>query len=513
MDPEEFKKFAKEAIDYIVDYNENIRERNVLPNVQPGYLRKLLPTEVPENAERWTEIIPDIERYIMPGITHWNSPMFNAYFPAGNSYPSIVGDILSAGIGCVGFNWMTSPACTELEVIVLDWLAKLINLPEHFLASSSGPGGGIIQTSGSEGILVALITAKDKMVRRMQTKFPDLDDGIIKAKLVAYSSDQSNSAIEKAGLLGSMKVRLLPCDNMGRLPANLLQEAITEDRNKGLIPCFVIATLGTTGTCGFDDLTQLGEVCHREKLWLHVDAAYAGAAFMCPEYQYLMAGVEYADSYNMNPHKWMLVNFDCSAFWIKNRNDLTNAFTVERIYLKDRNDTKEKYAPDFRNWEIPLGRRFRALKLWLTMRLYGVTNLQNFIRKQCSVAKHFESLVLQDCRFELITPASMGLVCFRLKGEDSLSKELLNMITDKRELYMNAGIFHGKYFLRYAISSRFMEIKDVEVGWNMIVSHAELLLARSRIIGNIITVNHNDEKKTDKTWENMLDEPILTING
>ncbi|XP_073988427.1 aromatic-L-amino-acid decarboxylase-like isoform X2 [Rhodnius prolixus] len=511
MDSEEFKKFAKEAIDYIVDYNENVRERTVLPNVQPGYLSRLIPREVPENPEHWTQIIPDIERLIMPGITHWHSPMFNAYFPAGQSYPSIVGDILSAGIGCVGFNWMTSPACTELEVIVMDWLAKLLHLPEHFLASSNGPGGGILQQSGSEGILVALITAKDKMVRKVQGRYPDWDDGLIKAKLVAYSSDQSNSAIEKAGLLGSMKIRLLPSDNMGRIQPKLLQEAIIEDKNKGLIPCFVVATLGTTGICAFDDLNQVGEVCQKENVWLHVDAAYAGAAFMCPEYQYLLAGVEYADSFNMNPHKWLLINFDCSAFWIKNRNDLLNAFSVDRVYLRDRGDAREKYAPDYRNWEIPLGRRFRSLKLWLTLRLYGVTNLRNYIRKQCALAKHFESLVRQDSRFELVSPAIMGLACFRLKGEDSLTKELLKLITDKRELYMNAGSLRGKYFIRYAICSRFMEYKDVQIAWNIIVTQADLILARTRIIENIITMN--SEKKNNKTWEKALEESMVSIQG
>ncbi|KAK9506252.1 hypothetical protein O3M35_008221 [Rhynocoris fuscipes] len=474
MNAEEFEKLAKEVIEYIVDYNGKLRSRNVLPDVEPGYLHHLIPSDAPENPDHWTKIIPDFDRFIMPGITHWNSPMFNAFYVSAGCYPSIVADLLSCGIATIGIHWLSSPAVTELEVIVLDWLAKLMNLPEHFLASSPGSGGGIIQGSASEGIFVALITAKDKMVKRLQAKFPDWEEGLIKAKLVAYASDQSNSSCEKAGRIGSMKIRLLASDDQGRLRADALQKAILEDRNKGLIPCFVMATLGTTGTCAFDDISAVGKICNAEKIWLHIDAAYAGAAFICPEFQYLMAGVEYADSFCMNPHKWLLTTFNCSAFWVKDRHDLTNLFSVDRPYLKaNSGDVNGKYAPDFRNWELPLGRSFRALKLWLTLRLYGVRNLQNYIRNHCDLAKHFESLVLQDNRFELVCPAIMGLVCFRLKGEDSLSMELLKSITDERKLYMVAGIFHGKYFIRYAICSRYMEIKDVELGWNIIVSHAD----------------------------------------
>ncbi|XP_014259569.1 aromatic-L-amino-acid decarboxylase-like [Cimex lectularius] len=506
MDPKEFKKFAKEAIDYVVEYNENIRDRTVLPDISPGYLHTLLPEEVPKHPEHWTEIIPDIERFIMPGITHWNSPMFNAYFPAGQSYPSIVGDILSSGIGCIGFNWMTSPACTELEVIVLDWLAKLMHLPEHFLAKSKGPGGGIIQGSGSEGILVALIIAKDKMVKMVKKNHPDWDEELIKTKLVAYSSDQSNSSIEKAGLLGSMKTRLIPSDEHGRLDGNSLKAAFLEDKKKGLLPCFVVATLGTTGTCAFDNLNEIGPICQNEHVWLHVDAAYAGAAFICPEYTYLMGGVEYADSFNMNPHKWLLINFDCSAFWIKDRNCLIDAFCVDRIYLQEKCNTDKKWCPDFRNWEISLGRRFRALKLWLTLRLYGTLNLQAYIRKHISLAKQFELYVKQDSRFELITPASMGLVCFRIKGEDKITKDLVTALINKKRIYVNAATFKDKYFIRYAICSRYMEQEDVQLAWKMITTEASLILAKKEIkLDEFIAHDKNE----NNLWGKVLEESLV----
>ncbi|CAH1389039.1 unnamed protein product [Nezara viridula] len=298
MDPEDFKQMAKEAIDYIVDYIESVGNRAVLPNVEPGYLHHIIPKEAPEHPDDWRQIIPDIEEKIMPGITHWNSPMFNAYFPGGYSYPSVIGDLLSSGIGCIGFNWLLSPACTELEVIVLDWLAKMMDLPDFYLASSDGPGGGIIQTSGSEGILVALLIAKHKLTRQILENDPSLDENTIKGKLIAYSCDQSNSCVEKAGLLGSMKTRLLQADNAGRLVASTLLDAITQDKENGLIPCFVVATLGTTGTCAFDDLSEIGPICRREGIWLHVDAAYAGFICSCHKCCLYMPGISLSNERN-----------------------------------------------------------------------------------------------------------------------------------------------------------------------------------------------------------------------
>ncbi|BET00445.1 Pyridoxal-dependent decarboxylase conserved domain [Nesidiocoris tenuis] len=501
MDAEEFRKHAKMAIDYIIDYNENIRNRQVLPSVEPGYLHKLIPSTAPAAPEDWSVIIPDIERFIQPGLTHWNSPNFNGFFPAGNSYPSIFGEILSAGLGCVGFNWMLSPACTELEVIVLDWLAKLMGLPEHFLAEAPGPGGGIIQGSGSEGILVALLTAKERTVRQIKPLHPNIDEGTVKAKLVAYFSDQSNSAVEKACLLGSVRIRPIKSNPNGTLKACQLKNAIVEDRENGLIPCFVVATLGTTATCAFDDLTQIGSICEAEGVWLHVDAAYAGAAFVCPEYRYLMAGLEYADSLNMNPHKWLLVNFDCSCFWVKDRAHLLNAFTVDRDYLRDHYSEimRQNWAPNFRNWEIPLGRRFRALKLWITLRMFGESNLRNFIRKQVSMAKRFESKIQADSRFELCAPVCLGLVCFRIVGEEFLTRELLSVVLDSRELFLNGATLHGKYFLRYAICSRDMDLSDVDKGWTIISNATEAVFSRhanksQQVIADMTNANVNTLK-------------------
>ncbi|VVC42125.1 Hypothetical protein CINCED_3A006683 [Cinara cedri] len=415
MDSESFRECGKTVVDYIASYVDNIRDRPVLSTMKPGYLYELVPPEAPVKGEDWKTVLADVEKIIMPGITHWNSPQFHAYFPTGNSFPSIVGDMLSNGIGCIGFSWITSPACTELEVQVMNWFGKILDLPKEFLNESEGPGGGILQGSASEATLVCLLAAKDRTVKRIKMLNPNMDEGMIKSKLVAYTSNQSNSSVEKAGLLGSMPMRLLNVDNNGQMTGSILAKAIAEDVAKGLIPCYVVATLGTTGTCAFDRLEELGPICNENNIWLHIDAAYAGAAFVLPEYRHHMAGVKYADSFDVNLHKWLLVNFDCSAMWVKNATHLVDAFNVDRIYLKHSYQSEDPQLPDYRHWQIPLGRRFRALKMWFVLRLYGVEGLQAHIKKQVYLAELFGKFVEQDARFEIVMPVTMGLVCFRLK--------------------------------------------------------------------------------------------------
>lgn len=298
---------------------------------------------------------------------------------------------------------------------------------------------------------------------------PTLKEADIKGKLVAYSSDQSNSSVEKAGLLGSMPMRLLPADENGKLQASVLLEAVHKDKEAGLIPCYCVANVGTTPVCAFDDLSELGPICNKENIWLHVDAAYAGTAFACPEYRYLMKGVEMSDSFNFNPHKWMLVNFDCSAMWVKDAKYLVEAFNVERIYLKDNH---KGLAPEYRHWQISLGRRFRALKLWFVLRIYGVEGIQKHIRDQVSLAQYFEKLVQIDKRFEVCT-SSMGLITFRLKGDDKLTQKLLDKINERKNIFVVAGHFRGKLVIRFAICSRLTEKRDVEYSWNEFLSQAE----------------------------------------
>lgn len=467
MNSKEFREFGKAMVDYIADYIDNVRNRNVIPSVSPGYLEKEMPQEAPVDGERWEDVLKDIDKLIMPGVTHWQSPKFHAYFPTSNSFPGVVGEMLSAGIGCLGFSWMTSPACTELEAITMNWLGKLLGLPEEFLNCSEGPGGGVIQGTASEATLVALLAAKEKIVRLFTKTYPSLTEGDIKSKLVAYTSDQANSSVEKAGILASVPMVHLPSDSNGSLRGNVLREAIEKDKAAGLIPCYVVATLGTTGTCAFDNLEEIGIVCNDENIWLHVDAAYAGAAFVCPEYQYLMKGIELSHSFNFNPHKWMLVNFDCSAMWVKDARYLVEAFNVDRIYLQHQH---EGSAPDYRHWQIPLGRRFRALKLWFVLRIYGAEGIRRHIRHQIQLAKHFADLVNVDPRFEVNT-SSMGLVCFRLKGDNELTQQLLDKINAAKKIYVIPCYIREKFVIRFAICSRITTTEDINFSWAEIISH------------------------------------------
>ncbi|KAJ8674774.1 hypothetical protein QAD02_010560 [Eretmocerus hayati] len=477
MNEKEFRAFGKATVDYVADYNENLRDRPVLPSVTPGYLYEFLPAEAPEQPESWQQILQDVEQHIMPGVTHWNSPRFHAYYPTANSYPAIVGEMLSAGIGCLGVSWIASPACTELETIAMDWLAQLLGLPQEFLNSSPGPGGGVIQGSASESTLAALFAARESTVERLKKEGPDLDEVTIRSKLVTYTSDQSNSSVEKGGRLSAMPMRLLPADKRCSLRGATLLEQVKKDLQAGLIPCCLVATLGTTATCAFDNLDELGPICKKYKIWLHVDAAYAGAAFVCPEYRHWMSGIEYVDSFNVNCHKWLLVNADCSALWVRNDKEFTSAFNVNQVYLE--NDSEE--VRDYRHWQVPLGRRFRALKLWFVMRLYGVEGLQKHIRHTVYLAKMFENLVNRDGRFEIPVEVNMGLICFKLKGPDTLTKQLLDRLMERKKIYVIPGAYAGKTLVRFVVCSRFSTERDIQFAWTEISSvSTKILQSKSR---------------------------------
>lgn len=474
MEAPQFKDFAKEMVEYIAGYLENIRDRRVLPTVEPGYLRPLIPDTAPTTPDKWEDVMKDIERVIMPGVTHWHSPRFHAYFPTANSYPAIVADMLSGAIACIGFTWIASPACTELEVVMMDWLGKMLELPAEFLACSGGKGGGVIQGTASEATLVALLGAKAKMVTKVKVEHPEWTEAEIVAKLVGYCSNQAHSSVERAGLLGGVQLKPVLADDNNKMRGEALRKAIQEDKAAGLIPFYVVATLGTTNSCAFDCLDEIGPVCIEEDVWLHVDAAYAGSAFICPEYRYLMKGIDKAESFNFNPHKWMLVNFDCSAMWLKDPNWVVNAFNVDPLYLKHE---QQGAAPDYRHWQIPLGRRFRALKLWFVLRLYGIENLQAHIRKHIGLAHQFEALVLSDERFEVVEEVLMGLVCFRLKGANEINEKLLKRINARGVIHLVPSKIRDTYFLRMAVCSRYTEPADIELSWKECKAAADEVLA------------------------------------
>ncbi|XP_011155866.1 histidine decarboxylase [Solenopsis invicta] len=477
MNLEEYRKHGKEMVDYIADYLGDIRSRRVYPAVSPGYLRNILPSSAPVDGESWDDIFVDVEKCIMPGVTHWQSPHMHAYFPALNSPASLLGDMLADAINCLGFTWASSPACTELETIVMNWLGKMIGLPEDFLHRPGGSGGGgVIQTTASEATLVCLLAARSRAIRAVQENDPDRLATEINSRLVAYCSDQAHSSVEKAGLIGLVRMRYIESDNELSMRGDALLEALTHDRAEGLLPFFVCATLGTTGACSFDNLKEIGPICQQNGLWLHVDAAYAGSAFVCPEFRGWLQGVELADSIAFNPSKWLMVHFDCTAMWVKNSQALHRTFNVDPLYLKHENSG---LAIDYMHWQIPLSKRFRALKLWFVIRNYGITGLQKHIREGVRLAQKFEALVLADARFEIPAARHLGMVVFRLRGENTLTERLLKKLNSRGRLHCVPAALHGKYVIRFTVTSTNTTNEDILRDWAEIRSTAKEILGDS----------------------------------
>ncbi|GAB1604313.1 histidine decarboxylase-like, partial [Argonauta hians] len=464
----------KEVIEYIAEYLTNIRSRRVLPDVKPGYMRKLVPEHAPETGERWENIFADVERVIMPGITHWQSPHMHAYFPALNSFPSLLAEMIADAINCLGFTWASSPACTELEAIVMDWLAKMIGLPAEFYhRTPQTNGGGVIQGTASEATFVALLAARTEAIRRYKLLHGSADDSEINGRLVAYCSDQAHSSVEKATLIGLVKLRLLPPDDHLSLRGHTLEMAVKKDKEAGLIPFFVCCTLGTTGACAFDKLNELGAICVAESIWMHVDAAYAGTAFICPEYRKFMIGIEHAHSMAFNPSKWLMVNFECTAMWIKDSTSLHRTFNVDPLYLKHENSGA---AIDYMHWQIPLSKRFRALKLWFVIRSFGVEGLQKHIRHGIRLATLFEMLMKQDDRFEIPAERHLGMVVFRLKGENEPTELLLKLLNKSGKLHMVPASFKGKYVIRFTVTSQYTTEEDIRTDLQTIQDMATVVL-------------------------------------
>lgn len=356
---------------------------------------------------------------------------------------------------------------TELEVIVVDWLAKFLDLPKFFLNSSDGRGGGMLQGTASESMLVAILTARDQAVERLKIEHPNLDESDIRGKLVMYTSDQGNSCVEKTARLAAVSIRLLPVDCNLSLCGKTLRISIEDDIKDGKFPFACVATFGTTGTCAFDNLLEIGPLCRSNKIWLHIDAAYAGSALCCPEFRPLMRGIEYSDSFNFNLHKWMMVNFDCSAMWFRDTSKVIEAFTVDRIYLRHHIEIDSK-APEYRNWEIPLGHRFRALKVWFTLRIMGAEQIRENIRNHVRLAGHFAEMIANDTRFEIVGKPVLGLVCFRLKHNCEYTKRLVNILTERKNIYVIRAQYDDKIIIRFVVNGLKPTEKDIEFAWNEI---------------------------------------------
>jgi aromatic-L-amino-acid/L-tryptophan decarboxylase len=474
MTPEEFRASGKLLIDWLADYYAQVEKFPVLAQVKPGEIRAGLPLDPPQTGISFDSIVAELNSKIMPGITHWQSPNFFAYFPANASEPSVLGDLVSSGLGVQGMLWATSPACTELETHVLDWLAKMLALPERLLSNSAG--GGVIQDSASSASLCAILAARERA-----TKFQSNEIGC-RQNLVAYTSTQAHSSIEKdikvAGI-GRANLRLIPVDDQFAMRPELLEKAIAEDLRAGRLPFFVCATVGTTSSLAFDPLPAIGEICRKHNLWLHVDAAMAGTAALCREFRYIQHGLEFADSYCFDAHKWMFTNFDCTCFYVADRETLTHSLSVTPEYLRNQ-ATASGSVFDYRDWHVPLGRRFRALKLWFVIQHYGVEGLQALVRQHVELAQKFLSWVRDDDRFEILAPAPLNLICFRVKvpkgDADALNEELLRRLNASGRLYISHTKLNGKYALRFCVGQTRTELRHVENAWATICAETVKLL-------------------------------------
>lgn len=470
MTPDEFRHWGKEMVEWIACYMESVDTLPVLSQIKPGDIRAKLPALPPTLGESFDTILNDIDDIVMPGITHWQSPNFFGFFPANNSAPAILGDLLCAGLGVQGMLWATSPACTELETHVLDWLVDMLGLPNKF--KSTDVGGGVIQDTASSSVLCALLAARERT-----SQFESNRRGLGKI-YTAYTSTQTHSSVEKAvkiAGIGADNLRLIEVDQHFALRPELLEQAIASDKAAGYQPCFVCATVGTTSSTAVDPIRAIAEICQLEGVWLHVDAAHSGSAMVCPEFRYMQDGLELADSYCFNPHKWLLTNFDCDCLFVADRAVLINTLSVLPEYLKNQ-ATESGAVIDYRDWHIPLGRRFRSLKLWFVIRHYGVEGLRRHIRAHVGLAQSFAAWVDAHDSFQLCAPVPVNLVCFRHAGGDSFNQRLMDTLNASGALYLTHTRLNGHLVLRMAIGATTTTFEHVDAAWNAITETANELL-------------------------------------
>lgn len=456
-------------IDWIADYYENVENYPVLSQVKPGDIKNQLPETAPDESESMDQIMSDVNSILMPGITHWQSPNFFAFFPSNSSGPSVLGDLLSSGLSVQGMLWATSPSCTELETRVLDWLANMLQLPDKF--KSTSVGGAVIQDTASSAALSSVLAARER-----KTNYQTNDSGNL-GNLVAYVSSQTHSSLEKAikiAGIGKNNLRLIGVDENLAMRSDLLENAIQEDLQAGLIPFFVCATVGSTSTNAIDPLLEIGQICQKYQLWMHIDAAMSGTAAICPEYRFILNGVELADSFSFNPHKWMFTNFDCNCFFVADRSVLIKTLSILPEYLKNQ-ATESGAVFDYRDWHIQLGRRFRSLKLWFVIRNYGVNGLRYHIQEHIRIAQQFAEWVRSSSEFELVAPAPLNLVCFAHRNGNDFNKKLLETINSAGKMYFTHTVIDGKYVLRMCIGQTNTNEDHVLQAWKTIQQTANKL--------------------------------------
>ncbi len=454
LDPEAFRRQAHQVADWMADYLRDVARYPVQPPVAPGEIRARIPAHPPESGEDFAGIMNDFERDIVPGLTHWGHPGFYGYFPANTSPPSVLAEMLTAAIGAQCMSWSTSPAATELEQAMMEWLRQMIGLPEGFT--------GVIQDTASTATLVAIVSARDAALDRT---------GRAIGELVLYTSQEANSSVPKGGRLAGFRqdrIRFIDTDDGARLDGAALAAAITADRSAGLVPCCVVATVGTTGSTAIDPVRAIARLCREHQLWLHLDAAFAGSAAILPELRWILDGADQADSLVFNPHKWLLVNFDCSAYFVRDPAALLRSCSASAEILKTRYDAT---VVNFRDWGIQLGRRFRALKLWFVIRSYGVEGLRAVLREHIRLGKLFASWVDADQAFERVGEAPLATVCFRMvavNDQDAMNRELLARVNATGKAFLTGTTLKGRYVLRLALGHLTTTEAAVAEAWELI---------------------------------------------
>ncbi|GAB4322339.1 MAG: pyridoxal-dependent decarboxylase [Bacteroidales bacterium] len=454
----------------IEDYLANIESYPVKSTLSPGKVLEQLPEAPPEAEELFEQVMTDFDKIILPGMTHWQSPSFFAYFPANSSLPSLLAEMLTAALGAQCMSWETSPAATELEERMMEWLRQMTGLPQQFT--------GVIQDTASSATLTALITARERA-----TKWQINQKGFSHNRFRIYCSSEAHSSVDKAVRIAGFGVENLvkvPVDNGYRMDVVHLQRIIEKDLKNGFVPLAIVATLGTTGTTSIDPLREIAHVADRYNLWLHVDAAFAGSALILEEYRWMIQGIERVDSFVFNPHKWLFTNFDCSAYFVRDRNSLIKTFGINPEYLKTAPD---KQVNNYRDWGIPLGRRFRALKLWFVIRMFGVSGLQNKIRQHIRHAMWVEDQIRHHPGFELMAPRTMSLVCFRYHPEktdnperlNEINQRLLRALNESGKVYLSHTLLKGNYTLRMVTAQTNVERHHVEKAWKIISETAAAL--------------------------------------
>ncbi|CAI0550148.1 unnamed protein product [Linum tenue] len=475
LDPEEFRRQAHQMVDFIADYYRKIETYPVLSQVQPAYLHSQLPQTPPYRPEPMDAIMKDVQSQIIPGITHWLSPNFFGFFPATVSTAAFLGEMLCTCFNSVGFNWLASPASTELEMVVMDWLAHALKLPSSFMFS--GTGGGVIQNTTSEAVLVTLVAARDRALGVHGIDFL--------SKLAVYASDQTHSTFSKACRIAGINpanIRSLPTSVEGgfALSPAVLRSAVEEDLAAGLIPLYLCTTVGTTSTTAVDPIGALADVARDYGVWVHVDCAYGGSACICPEFRHHLNGVDLVDSVSLSPHKWLLSYLDCCCLWVKQPGSLVRALSTNPEYLKNK-PSESSSVVDFKDWQVGTGRRFKSLRLWLVMRSYGLANLQSHIRSDVRMARMFERLVRSDPRFEVTVPRLFSLVCFRFvpkraRGPGQIeraNRRLLDWVNGTGRAFMTHTVAGGKFMLRFAVGATLTEERHVLAAWKLIKEGAD----------------------------------------